>query len=500
MSKQRSIMEFVGLNVAAANPPPAGEKKKASSSGITTTVRRSKPHAYTTTRAGAVVRGMYNVRVASLSPEQISMIEAKLTVKPRVNPTFATGKATRYPLFFRSNTWLSLPRFYGMSTLGAPEESRLTDGEPLRASLTMDPRDYQIKVLESLQSIFSVPHSPGAGAILEADCGTGKTAMAIAASCRHGRRTAIVVHKSDLQQQWVERLEAFTEGGSVGTVRGDKIDADHDFVIFMAQSVVTGRYPKELFESFGMLIVDEAHHWAAPTLSKTMAYFPSRCLLALTATPDRKDGLGFVLPWYFGTTVALVKRQAQSGVTVEIVRRASGRAKEIRLRNGNPCLSRTISMMVADEERNQYIVSRILELRQQGRYIIVLSVRRKRLATLREMLEAQLENPEEVGTFAGETTKGGVARRESERKRPVLLATVRMAEEGFDEARLDTLIFATPKSNIQQCVGRIQRSHPEKQEPLIVDIFDSYAGGAMHGMHRARKKFYESCKFNILTL
>ena len=149
--------------------------------------------------------------------------------------------------------------------------------------------------------------------------------------------------------------------------------------------------------------------------------------------------------------MALVKRQAQSGVTVEIVRRASGRAKEIRLRNGNTCLSRTISMMVADEERNQYIVTRVLELRKQGRYIIVLSDRRKHLATLREMLEAQLENPEEVGTFAGETTKKGVAKRESERKRPVLLATVRMAEEGFDEARLDTLIFATPKSNITQC-------------------------------------------------
>ena len=492
-------MDFVGLNVAA-HPRIEEQRERKTSSGMTTTVRRSKPHTYATTRPGAVVRGMYNVRVASLTPEQISMIEAKLTVKPRVNPTFATGRATRYPLFFRSNTWLSVPRFYGMSTLGAPEESRLSDGESLQSTLTMQPRDYQIRVLDALQSIFSVPHAPGAGAILEADCGTGKTAMAIAAACRHGRRTAIVVHKSDLQQQWVERLKAFTEGGSVGTVRGDKIDADHDFVIFMAQSVVTGRYPKELFEAFGLLIVDEAHHWAAPTLSKTMAYFPSRCLLALTATPDRKDGLGFVLPWYFGTTVALVKRQAQSGVTVEIVRRASGRAKEIRLRNGNTCLSRTISMMVADEERNQYIVTRVLELRKKGRYIIVLSDRRKHLATLREMLEAQLENPEEVGTFAGETTKKGVAKREAERKRPVLLATVRMAEEGFDEARLDTLIFATPKSNITQCVGRIQRSHPEKKEPLIVDIFDSYAGGAMHGMHRARKKFYERCRFNVQTL
>jgi superfamily II DNA or RNA helicase len=156
-------------------------------------------------------------------------------------------------------------------------------------------------------------------------------------------------------------------------------------------------------------------------------------------------------------------------------------------------------MMVADEERNRFIVEKVVCLHEsQGRYVIVLSDRRKHLATLREMLEARVD-PEKVGTFAGETTKKGVARREEERKRPILLATVRMAEEGFDEARLDTLVFATPKSNITQCVGRIQRSHPDKQEPMIVDIFDTYCGGAMHGMARARKRFYEDCKFQIIN-
>ena len=292
----------------------------------------------------------------------------------------------------------------------------------------------------------------------------------------------------------------FYERSPCGTVRGTHVDVeDKDFVIFMAQSIVTGRYDRTVFESFGLVIIDEAHHWAAPTLSKTMGYFPARCLLALTATPDRKDGLGYVLSWYFGGTVALVKRKAQTGVTVQVIRLTSGRAKEVRLRNGKTCLPRTISMMIKDEARNKIIAQRVWKMRQEDdRQIIVLSDRRKHLETLRTVLHDMGAPEDQIGMFTGETTKKGVARREAERTRPILLATVRMAEEGFDEPRLDTLVFATPKSNITQCVGRIQRSHPEKKNPLIVDYYDTYCGGSIHGMARARKRFYEDCKFKLV--
>ena len=47
-----------------------------------------------------------------------------------------------------------------------------------------------------------------------------------------------------------------------------------------------------------------------------------------------------------------------------------------------------------------------------------------------------------------------------------------MAQEGLDIPKLDTLILATPMSDIIQSVGRILRVHDEKKEPIVVDIID----------------------------
>ena len=151
----------------------------------------------------------------------------------------------------------------------------------------------------------------------------------------------------------------------------------------------SGRYDADrerVFGSFGLLIVDECHHWAAPTLSKTMSRFPARCVLALSATPNRKDGLGFVLPYFFGPTVARVKRNSTGKLRVEIINVPSGKAREIRLRNGRTCLPKTITMMVEDPARNRMLAEKVVALHGEGRSVILMSDRRKHLVELRRVL------------------------------------------------------------------------------------------------------------------
>ena len=89
--------------------------------------------------------------------------------------------------------------------------------------------------------------------------------------------------------------------------------------------------------------------------------------------------------------------------------------------------------------------------------------------------------------------------KESESK-DVMLATYSMASEGFDCKELNTLIFASPKSNIEQSVGRILRMRKEDRKvvPLVIDFVDKFS---LFGRQaEKRKKFYEKNNYEIETI
>ena len=63
-----------------------------------------------------------------------------------------------------------------------------------------------------------------------------------------------------------------------------------------------------------------------------------------------------------------------------------------------------------------------------------------------------------------------------------------MASEGYDNPRLNTLVLASPKSNVEQSVGRILREKTNCN-PLVVDIQDYFS--VFNGMNYKRKNFYK---------
>ena len=70
----------------------------------------------------------------------------------------------------------------------------------------------------------------------------------------------------------------------------------------------------------------------------------------------------------------------------------------------------------------------------------------------------------------------------------ILIATYSMASEGLDIKTLTTLVFATPKTDIEQAVGRILRV--KHNNPLIIDIVDKHDLFRKQWLKRLTKGFF----------
>lgn len=71
--------------------------------------------------------------------------------------------------------------------------------------------------------------------------------------------------------------------------------------------------------------------------------------------------------------------------------------------------------------------------------------------------------------------------------------------EGLDIADLDTCVLATPKSDIIQTVGRIQRVVPGKKDPIVIDVVD-FSIGLCQGLYRKRQQQYQAQSWEVKML
>jgi endo-alpha-1,4-polygalactosaminidase (GH114 family) len=69
-----------------------------------------------------------------------------------------------------------------------------------------------------------------------------------------------------------------------------------------------------------------------------------------------------------------------------------------------------------------------------------------------------------------------------------------MAAEALDIKTLTTLIMATPKTDIEQSIGRILRE--KHSSPIVVDIVDSH--DLFKNQWRKRKTFYKKENYKII--
>jgi superfamily II DNA or RNA helicase len=325
--------------------------------------------------------------------------------------------------------------------------------------------------------------------VLSLPCGFGKTTVSLAIACKLGYRTMIIVHKEFLANQWEERIKQFCPGATIGRVQQNKKEVECDFVIAMLQSLSLKEYSFGDFDSVGTVIVDEAHHICAKVFSQSLFKICPNHIFGLSATPNRKDGLTKVLHWFMGPTFFAVERENQQDVEVFPIEFECPRFRDPPpcTRFGKLSLSTMITELTENRDRNKMLVDLIKRITKGTRQLLVLSDRRQHCMMLHQCF------PKTSGLYMGGMKESELT--ESSKKK-IIFATFSQAHEGLDIPTLDTVILATPKSDIVQSIGRIMReTKGKKNNPNIYDIFDQWS--VCHAMYNKRLRVYKQGGFKM---
>lgn len=434
-----------------------------------------------------VSRRGYSLPHAALTPAERSKVKKELTMEP-----WAAGKRTGavFRLWAESASRLYVPKCYGFRRFGVDGvEDSIPDGERIASDvmLTCDLRPEQLPAVRRFHEAATDPARRGG--VLALPCGFGKTVIALSIVVQVRRKTIIIVHKDFLLRQWRERIAAFLPRARVGLIKAQITDVrDKDIVLASLQSLCTkDDYPPELFAAFGLLIIDEVHHMGAEVFSRALRKANVKLSLGLSATVKRKDGMTNVFLWHIGDVLFSVKT-AKTRVDVYVHRYYANDPlynEEPQTMTGELNSARMVNNLAAFYPRTRLVCDvawAALEGSGFKRRMLILSDRVAHLKDIAQDLNARLERAsssstsptERCGMYVGGMKPADLQRSEHMR---VILATYSFASEGFDVPGLDTLLLASPKSDITQSVGRILRQKEAERVnvPTVIDFVDDFS-------------------------
>lgn len=397
-----------------------------------------------------------------------------------------------------------IPRYYAMKVFSGRTdiefEYRVSEGTRVDfPSFAGTLRPVQAQFAPDVLS--AMKNEMNLGGLVNFAVGGGKTIFALYLASMLGLKTLVIVHKEFLMDQWTEKIlgnpakgiPAFLPGARVGRIQQNVCDVkDKHVVLGMVHSLaMKDSYPVSIYDEFGLVITDESHRMSAATFSLAGPKFSAKYRLALTATPDRKDGTKNVFMYHIGPMLA----QYNVENLAPIIKRVF--LDEVKFREGfNPDvipMGRLMTMLGKHQRRNQVIANQIVDAAVAGRKSITMSHRLEQLDILKDYITAILKSRGmdlriTMGKYVGGMTQTAL---DNSATKDIILSTYTMASEGLDIPDLDTIFLATPMSSVLQSIGRILRACDEKKKPIVVDFIDKSIGLCVK-MYKKRMKLYQS--------
>lgn len=381
-------------------------------------------------------------------------------------------------------------------------QEELQKGTSLASTFLGELRDEQSLVAETMLKTDI--------GVLSATTAFGKTVIGAYLISKRKVNTLILVHRKQLQEQWIARLSTFLDlpKNAIGRIGGGRRDLTGCIDVALIQSLVRkGVVDDEIVSQYGYVIVDECHHIPAFSFEQVIRQAKAKYITGLTATVARKDGHHPIIfmrcgPLRYKVDAKIAARERLFEHTV-FVRPTAFCFKKPKTEDARVHFQDLCTALMRDEERNTLICDEVVRVVRSGRSPLVLTERKEHLDVLFKRLSLSIHHL--IVLRGGMSSKDIVKAMERialipQDEERVLLATGKFVGEGFDDARLDTLFLTMPiswKGTVAQYVGRLHRLYSLKQEVQVYDYADLEVP-ILEKMFNRRCQGYEAVGYKIL--
>ncbi len=447
------------------------------------------------------------IKINNISEDLLEIIKQKLTLP---NPKWEennklgrwNGRTEQLLKFYdiKQNGSVLIPRGYARQFLllcknfkipyELIDKRRLCEEVPFRFCGTL--KSFQQKAVNAM-----LVKDFGA---LCAPTGSGKTIMALYMIAMRRQPALIIVHTKELAFQWISQINKFLKipKNEIGLIGGGKLVFDKTITVGLVQSIY--KHASMISSKIGYLIVDECHRTPSRTFTEAVSAFDTKYLLGLSATLFRRDRLSDLIFWYLGDMHYKVEKSS-------LIEKGEILSGEIIFKETSfkpffdPAVyySKMMSELTADDERNQLIVSDIVEEFSSTKGIIlVLSDRKKHCETIQSFLKYKHNISSEILTGdLSAVLRQKIIKELNCGRVKILIATGQLIGEGFDCKEFSTLFLVTPirfSGRLMQYVGRVLRPSQGKKKAKIFDYIDVCVG-VLNSAASHRKKIYEANYF-----
>jgi len=334
--------------------------------------------------------------------------------------------------------------------------------------------------------------------VIVAPPGSGKTVLSLAIIKDKQQPALILVHRKQLADQWIERIESFLgiPKKDIGRIGSGKNKVGKHITVAMIQSmekVLKSADQSDLCNSFGTIIIDECHHVPAESYQRVISKLNSYYMYGLTATPFRKYNDGKLIFIHLGEIVHEIKApEVQNQTGTQIIVRDTDLFVPFNTKTDQ--FETLFKILIHDSARNQLILNDVTSQLNNGKKVVIITERKEHITSLQQYLKQQYDTVAlsgEDSDLSKKTKWAAINKGDFQ----VLITTGQYFGEGTDIQNIECLFLVYPfafEGKLIQYIGRVQRS---EVSPVIYDYRDhriAYLERLFQKRNLYYKKLYQS--------